>query len=191
MNAITNRYLTPDFVAPKVLDQVKDLGMSPLKKDNFSEVNRENFGNTGEFRRRVSRSDETSIIVSTAGMLDAGPIHSYLEGTAHNRKNTLAFVGYQVEGTQGRKILEGGRKLEINKYMGRPKTLNLNLEIIRFHFSGHTSKDGIKSLMDLTNPKEVVMVHGDLENQKNLINFLSNGRNYTILDEKKKFTYNN
>jgi len=132
MNAITNRYLRPDFVAPKVLDQLKDLGISPLKKDNFSEVNRENFGNTGEFRRRVSRSDETSIIVSTAGMLDAGPIHSYLEGTAHQSKNTLAFVGYQVEGTQGRKILDGGRKLEINKYMGRPKTLNLNLEIKRF-----------------------------------------------------------
>ena len=191
MNAITNRYLTPDFVAPKVLDQVKEYGMSPLKKENFNEVNRENFGNTGELRRRVSRSDETSIIVSTAGMLDAGPIHSYLEGAARHRKNTLAFVGYQVEGTQGRKILEGGRKMVINKHMRRPKTIQLDLEIQRFHFSGHTSKEGIKSLMDLTNPKEVVLVHGDLENQNNLINYLSNGRTYTILDEKKEYIYNN
>ncbi|MHA1911391.1 MAG: MBL fold metallo-hydrolase RNA specificity domain-containing protein [Candidatus Kariarchaeaceae archaeon] len=190
MNAITNRYLRPDFVAPKVLDQVKDLGgKSPLKKDNFYEVTRENFGNTGELRRRVSRSEETSIIVSTAGMLDAGPIHTYLDGTAHQRKNTLAFVGYQVEGTQGRNILDGGRKMVINKLMRRPKTIKLDLEIVRFHYSGHTSKKGIKSLMELTNPKEVILVHGDLENQQNLINYLSNGRNYTILDEKKEFTY--
>ena len=124
-------------------------------------------------------------------MLDAGPIHSYLEGTAHQRKNTLAFVGYQVEGTQGRMILDGGRKMVINKHMRRPKTIKLDLEINRFHFSGHTSKDGIKSLMEITNPKEVILVHGDLENQKNLINFLSNGRNYTILDEKKNFSYKN
>ncbi|MFA6035696.1 MAG: MBL fold metallo-hydrolase RNA specificity domain-containing protein [Candidatus Micrarchaeia archaeon] len=70
--------------------------------------------------RARDRSDvlkQQAIIVSTSGMLTGGPAHTYLRALAPNPANLLAFVGYQVEGTPGRAILDGAREINLDDYI--------------------------------------------------------------------------
>ncbi len=115
--------------------------------------------------KRRDRSDvfkEPCIIVSTSGMISGGPILTYLKELGGNPKNKIIFVGYQAEGTRGRKILDGAKEIEIDDEM-----VKLRLKIAEFRLSGHAGKSelmqfayGVKGL------KKVVLVHGE---EKSLI----------------------
>jgi hypothetical protein len=110
--------------------------------------------------RRKDRSDvfkEPCIIVSTSGMVSGGPILTYLKELGGNPKNKIIFVGYQAEGTRGRKIVDGAKEIEIDDEM-----VKLRLKVAQFRLSGHAGKSellqfayGIKGL------KKVVLVHGE------------------------------
>ena len=102
---------------------------------------------------------EPCIIVSTSGMLSGGPVLLYLKELGDNPKNKLIFVGYQAEGTRGREILEGAKKIMIDD-----EEVELRLKIAEVRLSGHAGKSellqfahGIKGL------KKVILVHGELE----------------------------
>jgi predicted metal-dependent RNase len=110
--------------------------------------------------RRKDRADvfkEPCIIVSTSGMVSGGPILTYLKELGGNPKNKIIFVGYQAEGTRGRKIVDGAREIEIDD-----KMVKLRLKVAQLRISGHAGKSelmqfayGIKGL------KKVVLVHGE------------------------------
>ena len=73
------------------------------------------------------------VIISTSGMLNGGPVMEYLQNLAQDEKNALVFVGYQAEGTYGRRIQKGWREVP----MGRKGTITINLEIVTIDgFSG-------------------------------------------------------
>lgn len=55
----------------------------------------------------------SAIIVSTSGMLTGGPVLHYLEKLAGDSRNLLILVGYQAEGTLGRKLLDGAKSISI------------------------------------------------------------------------------
>lgn len=110
--------------------------------------------------KRKDRSDvfkEPCIIVSTSGMVTGGPVLTYLKELGGNPKNKIIFVGYQAEGTRGRKIVDGAREIEIDDEM-----VKLRLKVAQFRISGHAGKSelmqfayGIKGL------KKVLLVHGE------------------------------
>lgn len=110
--------------------------------------------------KRRDRSDvfeEPCIIVSTSGMLSGGPVLTYLKELGGNPRNKIVFVGYQAEGTRGRKILEGARSVEIDD-----EQVKLRLKIAELRISGHSGKSellqfayGVKGL------KKVILVHGE------------------------------
>ncbi|MGC9351753.1 MAG: MBL fold metallo-hydrolase RNA specificity domain-containing protein, partial [Sulfurovum sp.] len=51
--------------------------------------------------------------IAGAGMCNGGRILQHFKHRLWNEKNALVFVGYQVEGTLGRKIVDGERKIKI------------------------------------------------------------------------------
>ena len=75
-----------------------------------------------------------------------------------DKKNGIALVSYQGEGTPGKKLLDTG------KVSTRGKDLNVEAEVKQFEFSGHADRnelfDMIKKIKG--NPK-VWAVHGDSE----------------------------
>ncbi len=162
MNAITNYYIHPDWVSPKVFRYLKEKGLAnPFEKENFTEITRENVGNPHEFRRFLGKTDQPAVILSTSGMMEGGPIHTHLEVHGRKQENVLAVPGYQAEGTLGRAIIEGQREIIVNEFIGRPVTVNLELAIQRFQYSGHASLEGIKRLLSHTRPKQTVLIHCD------------------------------
>jgi putative mRNA 3-end processing factor len=98
---------------------------------------------------------EPSVIVTTAGMLEGGPVLYYLDKLHSSERNSLLLTGYQVEGTKGRNLLETG-KIEVDSGFIEPK-----MEIQRFDFSTHSGKDSLVKTIKDVSPEHVVLIHGD------------------------------
>ena len=109
-------------------------------------------GHSGE-RRRALR--EAEVIVTTGGMLDGGPVLHYLKALHKNPKNAMFMVGFQVEGSNGRQLLDSGA-ITFDERTLRPK-----LQIKTFDFSSHAGHSDLVSLARAVRPKTVVLMHGD------------------------------
>jgi len=59
----------------------------------------------GMHAERSEPLQRPSIIVTTAGMLNGGPALDYI--TKLNKNSKIFLTGYQVEGTNGRRLMEG------------------------------------------------------------------------------------
>ena len=111
----------------------------------------------GENERKKMLS-EPAVIISPAGMLVGGSAVFYLQNLALDKKNGIALVSYQGEGTPGRKLLETGR------VSVRGKEFKAESEVRQFEFSGHADRASLFELMKKIrgNPK-VLTIHGDNE----------------------------
>ncbi len=125
----------------------------PFKSPNF------------HYSRSKTKEDvlaEPSIIVSTSGMLSGGPVMFYLEKLGENPKNTLIFVGYQAEGTLGRRILEGQREITLGG-----KELKLKMRIERVKISGHADfSELLQFIRGVKGLKRVFLMHGEKSDLK-------------------------
>ncbi|MFC6786832.1 MBL fold metallo-hydrolase [Halobaculum halobium] len=104
-------------------------------------------------RERVAADNEA--IVTTSGMLSGGPVMSYLPMLRSDPTNRVCLTGYQVEGTNGRTLLEHGR-CELN---GGVVPVAARVEL--FDFSAHADRDGLRSFLDDYRGATVLVNHGD------------------------------
>ena len=109
-------------------------------------------------KERKSMLNEPAVIISPAGMLVGGSAVFYLQNLALDKKNGIALVSYQGEGTPGRKLLETG------KTSIRGKEFKVEAEVRQFEFSGHADRTSLFDLIKKIkgNPK-VLTIHGDNE----------------------------
>jgi len=125
----------------------------PFKSPNF------------HYSRSKTKEDvlkEPSIIVSTSGMLSGGPVMFYLEKLGTDPKNTLVFVGYQAEGTLGRRVLEGQRKIRI-----KDREIELKMKIERVKISGHADyNELLQFIKGINGLKRVFLMHGEKSDLK-------------------------
>ncbi|MFD1315459.1 MBL fold metallo-hydrolase RNA specificity domain-containing protein [Namhaeicola litoreus] len=131
-----------------------------LTESTFYEVCKEfkivsSFRETMEYRDHV----EPKIVIAGSGMLTGGRILNYLETQAQNEKNTLLFVGFQADGTRGRKLLEGDQEIKI---FG--KTVPFKMKVAEIEgLSAHADQDELLSwLTELKNqPERIFLIHGE------------------------------
>lgn len=109
-------------------------------------------------KERKGALNEPAVIISPAGMLVGGSAVFYLQNLALDKKNGIALVSYQGEGTPGRKLLETGR-VSI-----RGRESKSEADVRQFEFSGHADRTSLFDLIKRIkgNPK-VLTVHGDNE----------------------------
>ncbi|RLG36297.1 beta-CASP ribonuclease aCPSF1 [Methanosarcinales archaeon] len=114
-------------------------------------------------RREVIEEKEPSVILTTSGMLNGGPVLEYLRSLAPDEKNTLIFVGYQAEGTLGRRIQKGWKEIQFST-AGKIENVKINMEVETIDgFSGHSDRNQLISYVaDMrTTPSKIVCVHGE------------------------------
>lgn len=92
-------------------------------------------------KQRDSVLKESSVIVTTAGMLNGGPALHYLSRLYKDPKSKILLTGYQVEGTNGRLALEHGI-IET-----REDVLTLKPKIEQYDFSAHSGDSELKKLV--------------------------------------------
>jgi len=120
----------------------------------------------GTLKFRLPRGEEKMrphILVTTSGMMDQAYSRSLLDELLPRNDVSLLIVGYQSEGTPGRKIEEGARFLEVD---GR--SIPVRAKVIKFHcFSGHASAEQIdRWLKYIDKDVPLFLVHGEPESLK-------------------------
>ena len=132
-------------------------GKNPFLSDIFVQVN------DVEKRKEVIEEKDPSIILSTSGMLNGGPVLEYLKGLAGDEKNTLVFVGYQAEGTLGRRIQKGWTEMQFSNE-GRMVNIKVEMDIATIDgFSGHSDRNQLVEYVRRIRPlpSKVMCMHGE------------------------------
>jgi putative mRNA 3-end processing factor len=101
------------------------------------------------------RAAQGDIIVTTSGMLDGGPVLTYLDNIRDDPKSAVLLTGYQVEGSNGRKLLETG----MMDFAG--VTERVECEVLKYDFSAHAGHDDLLAFAKACSPEKVVLMHGD------------------------------
>jgi metallo-beta-lactamase family protein len=98
------------------------------------------------------------IIIAGSGMMTGGRILNHALRSLPIADNRLLFVGYQGEGTLGREILEGARRVDINGKHVVIKATVTNLASL----SAHADQSQLISwLTQIQGVKKVILTHGE------------------------------
>ena len=133
------------------------------KGDNPFEFPDLNFTRTADESKALNELDEPCIILSASGMCDVGRIKHHLKHNLWNPKNTILFVGYQAQGTLGRSIVDGAKKVKI---FGEEIAVNARVEYIE-GYSGHADQEWLLNYVYsfINKPRHIFLVHGEKEGQ--------------------------
>ncbi len=106
-------------------------------------------------RMRAAAIEENDVIVTTSGMMDGGPVLRYVQELADDPKSAIFLTGYQVEGTNGRSLIETG----VLNIAGAPVRPSMQLEF--FDMSAHAGHDDLVSFIKQVDPQRVILCHGE------------------------------
>jgi metallo-beta-lactamase family protein len=109
--------------------------------------------------RSLNDLDEPCIIIAGSGMCEGGRILHHLRHGIGDPRNTVLFVGFQAEGTLGRRIRDGNAVVNI---FGEP--YDVKAEVVPLDgFSAHADQ---RELLDWVGclqpaPRRIFLVHGE------------------------------
>ena len=106
-------------------------------------------------KKTFPKTLDSSIVVTTAGMLEGGPVLNYI--TKINKNSKIFLNGYQAEETNGRMLIEQG-KIKINNQI-----IEVDTPYQFFDFSAHPGKTELVNYVKKTNPEKIFCVHGNEE----------------------------
>ncbi|MEM5867160.1 MAG: beta-CASP ribonuclease aCPSF1 [Candidatus Aenigmatarchaeota archaeon] len=119
--------------------------------------------------REKAWQEKPCVIISTSGMLIGGPVMEHLKVLAEDSNNTLIFVGYQCEGTLGRRIQKGWREIPMKTEDGKNISIEMKMDVKTVEgLSGHSDRNQLLAFVHrlTSRPDRVVIAHG--ESQKSL-----------------------
>ncbi|MFB6267621.1 MAG: beta-CASP ribonuclease aCPSF1 [Halodesulfurarchaeum sp.] len=148
----------PEYLRDDLRDRIFHEDANPFLAEQFNQVD------GGEDERKDIAEGEPAIILSTSGMVTGGPIMSWLEHLGPDPDTTMTFVGYQAQGTLGRRIQSGWDDVPLPNSRGRTDRLSLKMDVETVDgFSGHADRQGLMDFVKTMNPRpeKVLCVHGD------------------------------
>lgn len=149
----------PEYLNNELRDMIFHKGINPFLAECFVQVENSK-------QRDEIINGEPAVILATSGMLNGGPIMEYLKGLGPDEKNTLVIVGYQAEGTLGRRIQKGWKEIPLT-VEGKTQTVKMNMDVITVDgFSGHSDRNQLMEYVRRVYPKpsRIITNHGDESN---------------------------
>jgi KH/beta-lactamase-domain protein len=139
-------------------------GINPFQSEYFTVIN-------GHGKRDEVFSDENAaIIMATSGMLEGGPSVEYFKDIAPSPNNKILFVSYQINGTLGRRVLDGTmNEVSMLDKNGKVKVVPVRCQTQKMDgFSGHSDFNQIMSFVAKIRPKRVLVNHGERSKSDNV-----------------------
>lgn len=138
-------------------DALEDVrkGHTPFEHSSF------HFTETVDQSKAIARFSGNSIILAASGMCDAGRIRHHLKNHLWRPQSTVLLVGYQAEGTLGRLLEQGKKRVKIQgeeiEVRARIRTLDT--------YSGHADHDGVLAWIKERMPvrRALFLTHGNPE----------------------------
>ncbi|WP_134669287.1 beta-CASP ribonuclease aCPSF1 [Halorussus marinus] len=160
----------PEYLRDDLRDRIFHEDENPFLADQFNHID------GGEEERREVADGDQCIVLSTSGMVTGGPIMSWLDHLGGDPDNRMVFVGYQAQGTLGRRIQNGWDEIPMNRSGGRGRggrngSLKLELDVETVDgFSGHADRQGLMNFVKTMSPRpeKVLCVHGDESSTQDL-----------------------
>lgn len=130
-------------------------GDNPLDFPNL------HFTASAEESKMLNFSQESKIIISASGMCDAGRIKHHLKHNLWRPESSVIFVGFQAQGTLGRRLVDGAKSVRI---FDEEIAVRARIEMID-GFSGHADLNGLLDWVGAMQkkPAEIILVHGEPE----------------------------
>ena len=168
----------PDFLVSSLRKSIlKDDDGNPFSNEWFRPVK------SRELRENILMDSSPCIVLATSGMMNAGPVVEYFRQWAHEDRNSLCFVGYQAEGTLGRRLQKGFGEVPMI-VNGKTEMVKIGCEMVTIDgFSGHSDRRQLLEFVDQLKPppKKIILHHGDY--------FKSNELGQTLRERFKCRTY--
>lgn len=111
-----------------------------------------------------------AVIISASGMVNGGRIMHHLKWRLPDARNALLFVGYQAEGTKGRLLLEGAKRIRIHG-----EEFPVRARIFQAHaLSAHADRDEILHWLGGFSrpPRRTFVVHGEPKSSQALQEYI-------------------
>lgn len=99
------------------------------------------------------------IVVAGSGMLSGGRILTYLTRTLEKKNTTILLVGYQAEGTRGRKLLDGEGRIRIFGKEYDVEARVVHLESLSAHADRNELLTWLGNIRNI--PEKVFLIHGE------------------------------
>ncbi|OYT66177.1 MBL fold metallo-hydrolase [Candidatus Bathyarchaeota archaeon ex4484_205] len=106
------------------------------------------------------------IIVATSGMLEGGPVLEYFRYIAPDENSAIIFVSYQIEGTLGRRVLNGAKEVKLPSQNEGKKIeyVHIHADVAKVEgFSGHSDRDQLSLFTNRVcgHRCRILIVHGE------------------------------
>jgi predicted metal-dependent RNase len=155
----------PEYLAHELKQKIMETDDNPFDSEYFTNVEH------SDAREEPLRDGSPCIIMATSGMLEGGPVLEYFKHIAPEKNNKILFVSYQVNGTMGRRVLDGARQVSLLGKEGKVQVVSINASIERLDgFSGHSDYNQLLSFVHKLRPKlrRVLVNHGERRKSENL-----------------------
>jgi uncharacterized protein len=154
----------PEYLARELRQKILETDDNPFDSEYFTNIEHAD-------AREEPLREGPCIIIATSGMLEGGPVLEYFKNIAPIQKNKILFVSYQVNGTLGRRVLDGSRQVSVVGKEGKIEIININCSTEKLDgFSGHSDYNQLMSFVHKLRPKlrRVIVNHGERRKCENL-----------------------
>lgn len=121
---------------------------------------------TVENSKDINDQPPPKVIIAGSGMMEGGRIFHHLKRYLSHRSTLLLVIGYQAEGTLGRRIVDGDKEITIN---GDRIPIRATIKVVDI-FSGHADNtdmiEWVKGIKPNSQQQKVFIVHSDPERAK-------------------------
>tara|TARA_B100000686_G_scaffold24480_1_gene23183 strand:+ start:12 stop:1949 length:1938 start_codon:yes stop_codon:yes gene_type:complete len=155
----------PEYLERSLKQKILETDDNPFDSEYFTNIEH------ADARDEPLREDSPCIVIATSGMLEGGPVLEYFRNFAPDKKNKILFVSYQVNGTLGRRVMDGARQVTIMGREGKVEVVTINCGIEKLEgFSGHSDYNQLMSYVQRLRPKlrRVLVNHGERRKSQNL-----------------------
>lgn len=107
----------------------------------------------------VIDTNRPKVVIAGSGMVTGGRVLTYLEQLIDNPKTEVLLVGYQAEGTRGRKLQDGAKEIKIH---GKYYPVNAQVHELQ-SLSAHADQNELFNwLQNITQkPEKTFLIHGE------------------------------
>ena len=137
---------------------LSEAGMTPLRPARL------HLARTVEDSKAINGVEPPVIVISASGMASGGRVVHHLKRRLPYAQNLVAFVGYQAEGTLGRSLVDGARRVHIHG-----EEVEVRAEVVMLDvFSAHADQEELLRWVREAAPERIALVHGEEEGRQAL-----------------------